>query len=76
MMTRVLKMIIVLLLAVPIALALVIFTVPFWRWIEASTGLESIGHSGPAAWCYIFVYVLLSLFGVLFWALSGKGNVS
>jgi hypothetical protein len=25
---------------------------PLWRWLEAATGIESIGHSGPAAWCY------------------------
>jgi hypothetical protein len=73
-MTRIVKMIAILLLAIPIALALVIFTAPFWRWFEVSTGIESIGHSGPAAWCYVFVYVMLVLLGVLYWALPGKGN--
>jgi hypothetical protein len=23
-----------------------------WSWIEAATGIESVGHSGPAGWCY------------------------
>jgi hypothetical protein len=45
-----------------------VFTIvlqPLWSWIEATTGLESIGHSGPAGWCY------LATSGVLFvgWAI-------
>ena len=26
---------------------------PLWRWVEGATGIESIGHSGPAGWCYL-----------------------
>jgi hypothetical protein len=25
--------------------------IPFWRWLEATHGIEAIGHSGPAEWC-------------------------
>jgi hypothetical protein len=32
---------------------------PLWSWIEASFGIESIGHSGPADWCFVAVYALL-----------------
>lgn len=32
---------------------------PFWSWLESFSGIESVGHSGPADWCYLFVFVLL-----------------
>ena len=40
-----------LVLSVPVALIATFALAPLWRWIEAATGIESIGHSGPAAWC-------------------------
>jgi len=35
--------------------------VPLWRWIEADYGIEAIGHSGPAEWCFGVVLVILSV---------------
>jgi uncharacterized membrane protein YedE/YeeE len=35
-------------------------TAPFWGWFEDKTGIESLGHSGPAEW------VFWLLFGVSF----------
>lgn len=32
--------------------ALTLLSWPLWSWIEAFTGVESLGHSGPAAWCF------------------------
>lgn len=32
---------------------------PLWSWIEAFTGVESLGHSGPATWCFVAVTLLL-----------------
>jgi len=32
---------------------------PLWSWIEAVTGVESIGHSGPATWCYVVTTLTL-----------------
>jgi hypothetical protein len=49
-----------LLLLAPIALVLTILLVPLWSWIEATYGIESIGHSGPADWCFEAVYALLA----------------
>lgn len=45
-----------------------ILTYRFWGWFEARTGIESLGHSGPADWVYIFLWilwtaVLLAIFG-------------
>src|SRR6185503_2986477 len=34
---------------------------PFWSWFEATFDIESVGHSGPAEWCFVVVYVLLCL---------------
>jgi hypothetical protein len=43
----------------PVAVAVTLLLVPLWRRLEASTGIESIGHSGPADWCFWLVYALL-----------------
>jgi hypothetical protein len=44
------------------ALMSVVITIllfPLWSWIEASTGVESVGHSGPAEWCYIAIFIIV-----------------
>jgi len=43
----------------PLALIITVFTNPFWLWFEKTFSIESVGHSGPAEWCYITVYLLL-----------------
>ena len=43
----------------PVTLVITIVLDPLWRWIEATIGVESIGHSGPAGWCFWLVYALL-----------------
>jgi len=55
----------ILLLALPIAAVATILLAPFWSWLEASSGVESLGHSGPAGWCYGAVYAIVVLGGVL-----------
>jgi hypothetical protein len=32
---------------------------PLWSWLEAFTGFESLGHSGPATWCFVATSALL-----------------
>ena len=39
--------------AVPVALAVTLLLYPVWSWLERTTGIESVGHSGPAGWCYL-----------------------
>ena len=64
------------LLSIPIAFVGTILLVPFWSWLEASTGIESLGHSGPAEWCYLLVFLfVVSLIG-LGWSLQGKKKKS
>lgn len=42
---------------IPVSMALTISALPFWSWVEATAGIESLGHSGPASWCYVATYV-------------------
>lgn len=37
---------------------LAIATWRFWGWFEARTGIESLGHSGPADWVFEFLFAL------------------
>jgi hypothetical protein len=49
----------VLLLSIPLAGILTILLKPLWSWIEANYGIESIGHSGPADWCFEAVFAVV-----------------
>lgn len=46
-------------LCLPLAAIVTLLAAPLWRWIEATWAVESFGHSGPASWCYVAVYLLL-----------------
>jgi hypothetical protein len=64
-----------LLVGVPATFIITFLLVPLWRWIESTYGIEAIGHSGPADWCFEVVYVLLviaGLFGCLLVLKGGK----
>jgi hypothetical protein len=39
--------------------ALTLLLLPLWTWVEAFTGVESIGHSGPATWCFVVTSAVL-----------------
>jgi phosphotransferase system glucose/maltose/N-acetylglucosamine-specific IIC component len=49
----------VLIVCLPIAIIVTFLLSPLWSWIEATYGIESIGHSGPSDWCFELVYGLL-----------------
>jgi hypothetical protein len=57
--------ILVLVISAPASIILSISLLPFWRWLEASTGIESVGHSGPSSWCYLLLYILLVVIGAM-----------
>lgn len=58
----------VLILSIPVAAILTILLAPLWSWIEATYGIESIGHSGPADWCFQAVYAIVGgLAGLALW---------
>ena len=44
--------------AMPAAFIVTLFLSPLWSWIEARYGIESVGHSGPADWCFVAVYAV------------------
>jgi len=56
------------LLAIPLGILATLVSLPFWRWFELATDIESVGHSGPAEWCYgvVTLGVFLVLGAVLF----------
>jgi hypothetical membrane protein len=41
------------------SLATTVLMFPLWSWLESASGIGSVGHSGPAGWCYWFVFTLL-----------------
>ena len=43
----------------PLAVVITLLASPFWSWFEHNTGIESLGHSGPAEWCYLLAWGLL-----------------
>ena len=56
--------------SVPVVFGVTLVLLPLWSWIEATYAIESIGHSGPASWCFAAVYgvlVALMLVVVLRW---------
>lgn len=48
-------------LALPVAVVITLVSFPFWSWLEATTGIESMGREGPAEWCYLAVWGVLAL---------------
>lgn len=42
---------------IPVAVLLTFLATPLWRWLEHVTGIESVGHSGPAEWCFVAAYL-------------------
>jgi hypothetical protein len=64
-MKTLLKLLLVWVITVPVALVGTFLLAPFWGWFEAQTGVEALGHSGPAEWCYLAVYAVLALLGSL-----------
>lgn len=60
--------------AAPFAFVAAAVLSPLWSWIEAATGLESMGHSGPASWCYLATWGALSALGLLLWRVAARGR--
>ena len=64
----------ILAVCLPAAFIVTILLLPLWSWIEAAYGIESVGHSGPADWCFWTVYVLLAGLGFGVYALVLKAR--
>ena len=55
----------IVLVIAPLSIVATILLFPFWSWFEAATGIESVGHSGPAEWCFAVVFLVLAASAVL-----------
>lgn len=49
----------------PAGPVLTLLLFPWWSWVEAATDWESMGHSGPASWCYVAVWCALLALALL-----------
>jgi hypothetical protein len=61
-------------IGLPVAFIATFCLFPFWSWIENTFGVESVGHSGPAEWCFYATYAILEVFfiGLIFFYLWSK----
>jgi hypothetical protein len=48
----------IVLLGLPVTIFVTIALLPLWSAIERRYGIESVGHSGPADWCFWTVFVV------------------
>lgn len=67
------KICLILVICLPLAVMGTLVAFPFWNWFEGMTGIESMGHSGPAEWCFVVVYALCLL--ISFFAVRDKTPV-
>jgi hypothetical protein len=60
---RALSVLAILVVSVPTSVLLTLLLMPLWRWLEGRFGIESVGHSGPAEWCFgvTFIACLVAL---------------
>jgi len=52
------------LVALPVTFVVTFLLMPLWSWIESRFHIESVGHSGPANWCFFIVYATLVVIGL------------
>jgi hypothetical protein len=58
--------------ALPLSAITTLALLPLWRFIEERFGIESVGHSGPADWCFILLYVIWLSAGTVVFALRAR----
>ena len=68
-MRHAIAILLILLLALPVAPVLTWVLSGFWGWFELRSGIESIGHSGPAGWCYLAAFAGVAALGTGTWLL-------
>ncbi len=55
----------ILLLCLPVAVLLTLLLLPVWLRVGAALGIAAVGPAGPAAWCFVLVYVVLAAIGTV-----------
>lgn len=58
----------IVILTAPLALFIGLISVPLLRWLEMHYPIEVIGHSGPADWVFIAIYVVLIIVAGILWS--------
>ena len=51
----------IIVLDLPVAFVLTMMLAPLWSTIERRWGIEALGHSGPATWCFAAVFVCVAI---------------
>ena len=67
-----LVVVLVVVVSLPLSFVITIFLGPLWRLLEARWGIEAIGHSGPAEWCFYSVWGLMLAAAALAWWLAAR----
>lgn len=52
------RFVLVAVLGMPVAVITTAVMAPLWGRFEQVTGVESLGHSGPAAWCHVATWMV------------------
>ena len=47
----------ILLISIPLSVATTLAMTPVWQWFEDRFEIESVGHSGPADWCFLLMFL-------------------
>ena len=60
--------------AVPVTLIATFLLLPVWVWAERELGIEAVGHSGPAEWCFFAISGLMLLVVALVVAIERRSG--
>ncbi len=67
-----LKIVAVLVVALPLAVVGTFMLGPLWAWVEDTHGIESVGHAMYAGWCFVATYAAIAVLGLALVALTGR----
>jgi hypothetical protein len=63
-------------LSLPVTFYLTMVLMPVWSEIERRWGVESVGHSGPAGWCFLAVFACVVTISVTVYLVRTRGAAS
>jgi hypothetical protein len=67
---HVLSALLIMVLCVPLLSFVILALGPLLAWMQLTLGIEIIGKSGVSGWCYVLVYVLLTISShIVYWKL-------
>jgi hypothetical protein len=63
-------------LSVPVTFYVTTVLMPVWSEIERRWGIESVGHSGPATWCFLAVFAFVVTISLTVYVVRTRGGAS